>query len=437
VSWITTFTGKQFDFLNPTTSMVCIEDIAHALARLCRFNGHCKTFYCPTPDQRVLTADLRWVPAGDLKEGDFLLGFDEDPVEIGSLGKKRRRFRPSLVTTAVPVKRKVFRLEMEDGSTVCASAEHPWLVATKISRNQAWRTTERLASDVGQGRKRYMHRFVDVWDAPPTWEAGWLAGMFDGEGSLSMLNRSGFQLSIAQKPGPVLDHLRSALAFYNVKASPFVHPASGVTNLQVCGGWRECLRLLGTIRSERLISKFKTALGDNLLGKQMDGVGTPPQIVAAYDEGEQWVSGLETSTRTYFCEGFGAHNSVAEHSIHVADVLAAMGAPVADIQLGLMHDAAEAYVGDVPTPLKRLLPEYANIEKRVQEVIAQRFGLYAQSWESVMEVDHGIFYTEAKVMLDNPPAKPEGLPDISADIEGWGVMESEARYVLAYEQWFK
>lgn len=43
--WIQTFTGKKFYPLNPNPDDVCIEDIAHALSMICRYNGHCSRFY--------------------------------------------------------------------------------------------------------------------------------------------------------------------------------------------------------------------------------------------------------------------------------------------------------------------------------------------------------------------------------------------------------
>ena len=43
--WIQTYTGRKFDFLNPTVDSVCIEDIAHALSNICRYTGHTKEFY--------------------------------------------------------------------------------------------------------------------------------------------------------------------------------------------------------------------------------------------------------------------------------------------------------------------------------------------------------------------------------------------------------
>jgi hypothetical protein len=62
--------------------------------------------------------------------------------------------------------------------------------------------------------------------------------------------------------------------------------------------------------------------------------------------------------------------SVAEHSLFVSE----MAAPTLKL-VALMHDAAEAFVGDVSAPLKQLLPEYRRIEATVQGAILARFGL--------------------------------------------------------------
>lgn len=40
-----THTNKHMYFFDPRPEMVCLEDIAHALSQLCRFNGHTKRFY--------------------------------------------------------------------------------------------------------------------------------------------------------------------------------------------------------------------------------------------------------------------------------------------------------------------------------------------------------------------------------------------------------
>jgi hypothetical protein len=43
--WIQTYSGKKFYPLDPRPEDICIEDIAHALANTCRYNGHSRVFY--------------------------------------------------------------------------------------------------------------------------------------------------------------------------------------------------------------------------------------------------------------------------------------------------------------------------------------------------------------------------------------------------------
>ncbi len=43
--WMQTLTGKKLYLLNPQPGQIDIEDIAGALSKMCRFNGHCREFY--------------------------------------------------------------------------------------------------------------------------------------------------------------------------------------------------------------------------------------------------------------------------------------------------------------------------------------------------------------------------------------------------------
>jgi hypothetical protein len=43
--WIQTRSGKKFYPLEPDPGVITVEDIAHALSNMCRYTGHCSTFY--------------------------------------------------------------------------------------------------------------------------------------------------------------------------------------------------------------------------------------------------------------------------------------------------------------------------------------------------------------------------------------------------------
>ncbi len=73
-----------------------------------------------------------------------------------------------------------------------------------------------------------------------------------------------------------------------------------------------------------------------------------------------------------FVGGVKRFYSVAEHSLNVSALCEARGE---DPLWGLFHDAAEAYIGDVSSPLKAMLPDYKKIENRLMKVIAARFNL--------------------------------------------------------------
>lgn len=101
--------------------------------------------------------------------------------------------------------------------------------------------------------------------------------------------------------------------------------------------------------------------------------------------------------------------SVAEHSVAVSRWLQAQGASLVTQQWGLLHDAAEAYLGDVPRPLKAVMPEYRAAEDALLQVIAQRFKLNWPIPDVVKEADTRILHDEAHCFME-PPSKPWGIP---------------------------
>lgn len=103
--------------------------------------------------------------------------------------------------------------------------------------------------------------------------------------------------------------------------------------------------------------------------------------------------------------------SVAEHSVHVA-----AAAPEQYRLDALLHDAAEAYLVDVPRPVKRYLANYHEIEERLDDMIAKRFHLAWPRPPVVKMLDDAILVDEHQQNMATVPEKWSGVPDVGLGV---------------------
>lgn len=99
--------------------------------------------------------------------------------------------------------------------------------------------------------------------------------------------------------------------------------------------------------------------------------------------------------------------SVAEHCVRVS-----VECPPEDALWGLLHDASEAYLSDIPRPLKRLTEfvKYRESEFFLQSVIYARFGLRGPEPAVVKRMDNVLLATEKRDLMSEPPEEWEDLP---------------------------
>jgi hypothetical protein len=279
---------------------------------------------CVVPDTPVLTADLRWVRAGDLVPGDRVMAYDEEPgIGTGAMAaltsaqqeggvatapKVRavaRQWRVATVEQCERLQKPCYRIELADGTILTASDKHRWL--TRSEHSHKWRATEDLVTPQHRkGRPTKLVRVLPTWTDEQSHERGYLAAAFDGEGCLGQNGHNhchGHKLTLdfAQKENAMSVEVRRCLRALGFRWSESV--ADAVTSFHILGGRAEVLRFLGMVRPRRLLAKFMP-----------DDIGSMQRIAEIAVKsveflGEQEVIGLKTSEGTFIADGFASHNS--------------------------------------------------------------------------------------------------------------------------------
>jgi len=100
------------------------------------------------------------------------------------------------------------------------------------------------------------------------------------------------------------------------------------------------------------------------------------------------------------CKGF---YSVAEHSVIVADEVMVRFKNFELARAALLHDAPEAYLTDLPSPIKRLCPDYQALEGKVGTILEKKFDLkYPLDDDRIRQVDFEVFLAEKDQIMPEP-----------------------------------
>lgn len=133
---------------------------------------------------------------------------------------------------------------------------------------------------------------------------------------------------------------------------------------------------------------------------------------------------------------FGGHGgffySVAEHSVVMSNVLEGEGASSLTVLAGLLHDAEEAYLPDIPRPIKLLMPEALEMYKTLNSAIMRKFRLEGADWGLIKEIDHRLCTTEAKALgVWNKDWEDTGKP-LEVVVAGWPSKLAKRAFLARY-----
>ena len=103
---------------------------------------------------------------------------------------------------------------------------------------------------------------------------------------------------------------------------------------------------------------------------------------------------------------------------------------------GLLHDAAEAYLGDIPRPIKRAIPDFTICEAGLLTAISKKFLLpNSEIPKELLEIDTAMLALEANVLMDVDAKKEWHIDVPPADYElteFWSPAQAFEEFITEY-----
>lgn len=271
---------------------------------------------CFTPDMRVLTADYKWIPINDIKVGDQLVACDENYPGVNIHGRSlTRRIRLAHVEAKREFRKEVVEVLFDNGACLKVTSDHRMLCKKRGADDQQWRHV----ADFKIGDH------VRCIARPPHYESsyedGWMGGIIDGEGSARGVGatKGGKRISINQCQGPVLDRIKAYFHNLDIPYSECIDNRPGGISSKLGNKavhridihrMPYIIELLSRCRPSRFIDKDWVS-GLELPGKGAgkDGIQPWAKVISIQSIGIKRVIDIQTSTKTFICEGLVSHNS--------------------------------------------------------------------------------------------------------------------------------
>lgn len=291
---------------------------------------HIGTRYCTPAGTRITMADWSQKPIQEVKPGDEVIGWE--------LRDGTRWLRPAKVVNVGGHRQQpVNRYWLTNGRSVMCTPDHRWwrgargsgaeykplLVPAKRNRRKDGITVMGGIAGYPQGpagKKEglgSLRQLLVPWDRVDGRDAAWLAGFFDGEGTIKKNpnHPSGTVVLTQTMAHPeLIEQTRRVLTRLGFQWSESWHQPSKANagqehwqdrcNFQINGGWSERHRFLTQVAPTR-----REALAASLMGQLLT---EKVSLAAVESMGDMDVFWLETETGNYVAEGFASSNSFAD-----------------------------------------------------------------------------------------------------------------------------
>jgi len=271
---------------------------------------------CTVGDTLITMGDFSQKKIKDVCIGDEIVGWEKGD------GARRVLKKSRVLNSGVHLNFQVFKYTFNNGRSVTCTKEHLWWRGAHWSAKANHPQMGKKGAQLSRGREygslgfgyhesKFIHQLLIPTETSDSWDAGWLGGFFDGEGTIRKNpNHPSANINLVQtvKNMDVIEQFRLSAAklgyswseqFYKINLPD--HHDKYVFSIN--GGWRERYRFLTQCRPSR-----NKKLIDSLYGQMFTD---RLKLEGIEDAGYHDVYWLETETGNYIADGFCSKNSDA------------------------------------------------------------------------------------------------------------------------------
>jgi len=277
-------------------------------------------YACNPYEAPVLMGDLSLKPIGELQIGDEVIGwsFNDKPVEESSSYVRQSLKRTKVVDIFSSVK-PIVKVTLDSGEVIRCTPDHRWYVRWRKERtNGAY-----LPAAVGRSLCRICPPKLPELSPEDQRVAGWLAGFFDGEGTVSLCGkdagyRASATISFFQGAGrnkPLCDRLEYSLRQLGFDFRVYEDKRVDKKNCEMFPYRHYAIRGIGLITFQKFLhlvqpTKWRQRMMDGALSTKF--IRGHEKVVSIEPDGEDTVYSLKTETGNYVVWGLASKNCAGQ-----------------------------------------------------------------------------------------------------------------------------
>ena len=170
--------------------------------------------YCVTGDTLITMADLSQKPITEVKEGEYVLGFEEKTIPY-----KERTLFPAEVTYVFEPRKvdSLYEITLQNGKVLRVTEDHP-ILANRSNLSNGWTTPERAT--LKQSMRVFTKQLDNHIEFNEQYAIGYLIGMFLGDGSIKYYkdgnNYDAYRVRLAVKDDEIIEVVKTYLDYFKV-----------------------------------------------------------------------------------------------------------------------------------------------------------------------------------------------------------------------------